>query len=244
MPLEIESIVLENLYASEETFALRIFAPGIAKQAKPGQFVMLYVPGKFLRRPISIASISGGRLTLLIRIAGKGTQELSQVSRNTKLKMLGPLGNPFSIPTGGAVLVGGGIGVAPLIFFSNLLKSLNIEHRLLYGEKCGKYVISQRFLPDGVEIFTEDGSKGTIGTVLSGLPNEVATPVYGCGPGKMIEAMIQQSSKFISTVEVSMEQRMACGYGVCQGCAIETKSGYKLVCKDGPIFPLHEIITK
>lgn len=241
MPYEISAKVLNKIWLSKNTYLLELFAPQIASRAKPGQFVMLEVPGKFLRRPLSIAGVDGNRVTIVFRVVGEGTKNLSLVRRHTQLSAFGPLGKPFPTPESKAILIGGGIGVVPLIFFARELIKTGQNFELIYGEKSAEYLLDERFPDIRFRIFTEDGSKGEKGTVLDGLKITKDDVIYACGPTPMIRALKRILESKNNTCWVSLEQRMACGIGVCRGCVVKLESGYKTVCRDGPIFLLSEI---
>ena len=241
MPFEIEGIVLGNRYAGNNTAWISIYAPQIARTALPGQFVMVEAVGKFLRRPISIASVSGGRIFLLIRIVGDGTRIIASVRRNEKLKILGPLGNGFPENVQNPILVGGGIGIAPLIFASQKMKENGKSFVAIYGERTADDIIWGDFLPENVQICTDDGSAGFRGTTVDLLKKQNPAPIFACGPQPMLKAISEIAYKWNVPAYISLEERMACGFGVCQGCVVKTKNGYRRVCTDGPVFAATEI---
>jgi len=236
---EITSLVLENRMLSADTCALDFYAPEIAENSLPGQFVMIEAAGKFLRRPISIAGSSGKRITLTIRIIGDGTKILCSLRRNMRVKMLGPLGNPFPDCDGKKILAGGGIGIAPILFLAQ--KTLDDDTILIYGEQTAENLISSEFLPENTEIATDDGSSGFCGNVCEFLSTFPPAQIFACGPMPMLQKLSGIGKEWNVQTWISLEARMACGFGVCHGCVVDTKDGYKRVCTEGPVFNANEI---
>lgn len=226
----------------------------LAKIAQPGNFLHLKVPPLILRRPFSIHKIEDRNISILFKIKGKGTTILSRFKKGDFLEAIAPLGNSFSFPSlkEKVIIVGGGIGVAPLVFLANLLKSKGISPLVLLGAKTKEEILCPgefKKLKLPLLIATDDGSKGKKGSVVSLLVETIArlknkrVRIFACGPYKMYEAIkkIIQNKPHIEA-EASFEQFMGCGLGFCCGCVIETKGGYKKVCKDGAIFNLKEIM--
>nr|WP_325229446.1 dihydroorotate dehydrogenase electron transfer subunit [uncultured Oscillibacter sp.] len=212
----------------------------------PGQFVNLELPGKFLRRPISVCDWEEGRLTLLVKEAGEGTKELVRLPAGTKLNTLSGLGNGFDLATApeGAVLVGGGIGIAPLYGLAKrmLAAGRRVPAVLGFRSKEDAFYLEE-FAALGAEVRTasEDGSLGTRGfvtDVLKELPD--CRFVCACGPTAMLKAV--HGLPQLTGGQFSFEARMACGFGACVGCTIQTKKGLRRVCKDGPIFHKEDIV--
>jgi dihydroorotate dehydrogenase electron transfer subunit len=229
-------------------------APGIAKEARPGQFVMVRCGENDehpLRRPLSIHQREGDKIALLFNIVGGGTQWLSQRKSCDKLDLLGPLGNSFSIyPNSKRLLMlAGGLGIAPLRFLITEASKRNCETTLLIGGKTAAVLYPQDLLPDGLKLIytSEDATLGLHGMVTTFVPNyfDWADQIFACGPTAMYRNMannypqLQQSGK---STQISLEVRMGCGLGVCYGCTVKTKNGLKQVCKDGPIFELNDIL--
>ena len=222
----------------------------IAHEAQPGQFVILYCKDETrkLGRPISICEIdrSKGRLRLVYRVAGKGTEEFSQLRPSDTITVLGPLGNGYGNLRGDVLLVAGGIGIPPML---ELAKQLPGHVTAVLG-----YRDSQMFLKEDFEkyakviIATEDGSFGTKGNVLDAMGAEAVTGdvICACGPKPMLRALKAYAQEKHIEAWMSLEEKMACGIGICLGCAvpIRTEDGftYKRVCKDGPVFNSKEII--
>ena len=228
-----------------------IHVPDIARQVTPGQFVMVRPPeGKnFLRRPFSVSDTdsAAGDIILIYRIIGRGTAEMADMKPGDIMSVEGPLGHGFSIPEGRALLVGGGVGIAPLIF---LARSCPVKPFVLIGGKNESEVFWTRFLePYAEKVFvtTDDGSVGKKGFTIDLMPEvratEKVTAVSTCGPGIMMRGVAQLAREHDIPCEVSMESRMGCGIGVCLGCTFEGQVSHhrRKVCADGPVFPAEEV---
>lgn len=225
-----------------------VLAGDVSVVAAPGQFVNIALPGKFLRRPISICDWGKDRLVLLVKEAGEGTRALVRMAPGTELDVLSGLGNGFDFRravTGPApVLVGGGIGIAPLYGLAKRMLASGQRPAVVLGfrsEKDAFYL--EEFAALGLEVLvaTEDGSFGTKGfvtDVLSAFSGE--TYVLACGPTPMLRAVHGHPN--VTGGQFSFEARMACGFGACVGCSIPTKNGPRRVCKDGPVFRKEEIV--
>jgi len=237
-------------------------SPNIALHAQPGQFVQVRTSDSFtplLRRPLSIARVDGETLELVWRVVGEGTKLLAESPFETPLDLLGPLGNPFTIPFDlyQALLVGGGIGLPPLVFLFEHLQALKIPTTLLLGAKDENAIPlspDDPLLPQ-VKIILESSNsyrQGLVTELVTDFINENSssnslkkTALYACGPWGMIRALqrlVPQDGFRIA--EVSVEQQMGCGIGVCQGCAVRAEGGvtpYRLTCVDGPVFPLFSV---
>ncbi|WP_409226994.1 dihydroorotate dehydrogenase electron transfer subunit [Gudongella sp. SC589] len=209
----------------------------------PGQFYMLRGWNgldPFLPRPISIADIEDGRLTLLYEVRGKGTHIISKLSPGDSLSLLGPLGNGFGKINGDRMaLVSGGIGIAPLLY---LAKEMDAQVDLYSGFRNGPYFMEE-FKPfvNEIKVSTEDGTFGHKGFVTELLIPENYDAVISCGPMPMMEALKDQC-RDKTELMLSMESHMACGIGACLGCTIQTIRGMERVCKEGPVFNAREVI--
>jgi len=237
MPHEMTSIVTDNIHVARETFALHLRAPSIAQCAMPGQFAMLGIRGNFLRRPLSIAGTDGENVIFLVRIVGEGTAKLGDLRKGEKVQMLAPLGNNLPHDVLNPLLVGGGIGIAPIVFAANWMAQKNLRAKVLYGERTREYLIAERYLPPDTSIATDDGGAGFHGTVTELLAQQEHSDIFACGPNAMLDAVAQTARRWHVRAWLSLETHMACGFGVCQGCVVKTKKGYMRVCTDGPIFP-------
>ncbi len=212
----------------------------------PGQFVNLELPGKFLRRPISVCDWDEGRLLLLVKEAGAGTRQLVRLPAGTELDTLSGLGNGFDLSAvpENAVLTGGGIGIAPLYGLAKRMIAAGRRPRAVLGFRSkADAFYREEFAALGLEVHiaTEDGSLGTRGfvtDVLKTLPE--GQYVLACGPTPMLKAV--HALPQLSGGQFSFEARMACGFGACVGCTIQTKQGPRRVCKDGPVFQKEDIV--
>ena len=210
----------------------------------PGQFVEIKIDGCFLRRPISICDWDEHSLTLLYKVVGKGTQLMSAMDKGDTIDLLTGLGNGFSIvDSQKTILVGGGIGLAPLY---GLCKRMTVPPTVIIGAASKKdlfYVDEFQSTGADVIISTDDGSLGTKGFVTDAIRENDIRPdyVFACGPMPMMKALSCSLPDDIKG-QFSLEERMGCGFGACVGCSIQTKNGIYRVCKDGPVFFREEII--
>ncbi|MCI9163544.1 MAG: dihydroorotate dehydrogenase electron transfer subunit [Lachnospiraceae bacterium] len=235
-------------------YSMWIQAEEIAAGAKPGQFLSLYTrdASRLLPRPISICEIDKeqGRLRVVYRVAGAGTQEFSRCQAGDPVTIMGPLGNGFPLEEDvgrKAFLVGGGIGIPPML---QLAKELKCQKQMVLGYR-DELFLNEEFEPYGkVAIATEDGSAGTCGNVLdaireNGLKGDI---VYACGPTPMLRALKAYALDQGMECWLSLEERMACGIGACLACVCRSKEvdGHshvhnKRICKDGPVFAAQEV---
>ena len=204
----------------------------------PGQFVNIRVQGQFLRRPISVCNITDGILTIIYRVVGVGTEAMSHLPVGTQLDVLTVLGNGYDLSKAGEapLLVGGGVGVPPMYMLARQLREAGKKVRVILGFNTKDEVFYEeefRALGCDVTVTTVDGSHGVKGFVTNALDGQQSY-YYTCGPLPMIKALIQAAG---TNGEVSMEERMGCGFGACMGCTIQTTQGPKRVCKEGPVFP-------
>ena len=210
-----------------------------------GQFVDLRLPEKYLRRPISVCDYDETPLTLIYKVVGSGTEIMASLPVGTKLDILTGLGNGYDTTLSGdrPVLVGGGVGVPPMF---NLCKKLLAEGKrpqvVLGFNTAGEIFLADEFRALGAEVYiaTADGSVGTKGFVTDVIKNLGYTYFYSCGPMPMFKAMEQVMQ---TSGQYSFEEGMGCGFGACMGCTIQTASGYKRVCKDGPVFFREEVFA-
>jgi dihydroorotate dehydrogenase electron transfer subunit len=244
--------ILEKKQLNKEFFVFELFSNNKLPELLPGQFVQVKVEGSpetFLRRPFSIHDVNFGRNTfkLLIQISGKGSETLSRLKENDFLNIIYPLGNSFSIPTGQEriLLVGGGCGVAPLLFLGNYLKSKGYIPDILIGFRNSEHLIEyEEYNKIGqVYLITDDGSAGEKGLIIhhSILKNRNYDRIYCCGPDPMMRAIADYSRKHNIKCEVSLENLMACGIGVCLCCIVETQKGNLCTCTDGPVFNINDL---
>ena len=215
----------------------------------PGQFVNIRVQGQFLRRPISVCNVeqplnnATPLLTIIYKVVGVGTEVMSKLAEGTQLDVLTILGNGYDLSKAGdaPLLVGGGVGVPPMYMLARQLREMGKDVRVILGFNTKDEVFYEdefRALGCDVTVTTVDGSHGVKGFVTNALDGKQSY-YYTCGPLPMIKALIQAAG---THGEVSMEERMGCGFGACMGCTIQTTQGPKRVCKEGPVFPAEILI--
>ena len=219
----------------------------------PGQFVEVRVdnsPSTFLRRPISINNVDYDRneLWLLVAAVGDGTRQLQKLQKGDRLNCMLPLGNSFTMPTDSTqkvLLVGGGVGVAPLLYFGKRIKAMGGEPTFLLGARSAKDVLERELFEQVGRVFitTEDGSEGEKGFVTnhSVLAQEHFDRISTCGPKPMMMAVARYAFKNDIECEVSLENKMACGVGACLCCVEKTVEGNKCVCKEGPVMNIKKL---
>lgn len=249
--------VLSNREIKPKYFSIEIKSPSISKNAKAGQFVTIRcgeATAPLLRRPFSFHRINGSSFEVLYEVLGRGTNILASKKPGEKIDILGPLGNGFSASKSNSksILVAGGIGVAPLLALAQaLVKSKKNQIHAIIGARDRKRLLcSEDFNELGIKpiIATDDGSygkKGFASDVLDEMLKKVGADlptIFACGPEPMLREIAHIVRKRGMECYASLEENIACGVGACLGCAVKTKSGYKLVCKDGPVFNLNEII--
>ena len=245
--------VTQNRRINSEYLIIYAKADQDLSDIAPGQFVEIKVengPNTFLRRPISIHEVrkESNEMLLLIQEVGEGTRLLAQLKPGDKLDMIYPLGNSFSVPNKGKVLlVGGGVGVAPLLILGRVLKENGVEPVFLLGARNKEILMDTTdFEKYGqVEVTTEDGSIGVKGFVTDHplLKEDVSNMdmVYTCGPDPMMRAVADVAKKHDIKCEVSLENMMACGFGACLCCVVNTIEGNKCTCTEGPVFNTKEL---
>ena len=225
----------------------RMLLSGDTTGILPGQFVNIRVAGQFLRRPISVCNITEARgerreargvLTIIYKVVGVGTEAMSQLPIGIQLDILTILGNGYDLTKAGdkPLLVGGGVGVPPMYMLARQLREMGKEVKVILGFNTQDEVFYEeefRALGCDVTVTTVDGSHGVKGFVTNAMDGQQSY-YYTCGPLPMIKALLQTLG---THGEVSMEERMGCGFGACMGCTIQTSIGPKRVCKEGPVFP-------
>ncbi len=210
---------------------------------RPGQFVNIKLDGFFLRRPISVCDCSDGRLVIIYKVVGSGTEVMSRMEPGAELDILTGLGNGYDISCAGhhPVLLGGGAGVPPMYWLAKELIKEGKKVTAILGFNTGKEIFYEdefRKLGCDTVVTTVDGSCGVKGFVTDALPDEY-TYFYTCGPEPMLKAVYRAAR---TSGEMSFEERMGCGFGACMGCTCKTITGYKRICKDGPVMKKEEIL--
>ena len=208
-----------------------------------GQFVNILLDGLYLRRPISVCDCQGDTLTLLYKVVGKGTAQMAQMQAGQTLDLLTGLGNGYDLSKAGdhPLLVGGGVGVPPLYMAARLLREQGKPVSVILGFNTADEVFyEQEFKALGcdVTVTTADGSHGVRGFVTAALPEEYSY-FYTCGPEPMLKAVYAATA---TSGQFSFEERMGCGFGACMGCSCKVITGYKRICKDGPVLEKEEIL--
>lgn len=246
------AVITEKKELKTGIFDLWLECPEVAKSAKPGQFLSVYMKegSRLLPRPISICEISPDKnsLRIVFRIAGNGTKELSGYSVSDSIEIMGPLGNGFTFgKESSAILIGGGIGIPPML---ELAKQLTCETTIVLGYRDAVF-LKDEFAPYGkVVVATEDGSEGIKGNVVDAMKAESlsADMIFACGPTPMLRGVKAYAKEHNITAQISMEEKMACGIGACLACVCKSKDKdahsnvhNKRVCKDGPVFYAEEI---
>ena len=234
--------IVSNVALTETVYKM-VLSGDTSAVTNCGQFVDLRLPEKYLRRLISVCDYDETTLTLIYKVVGSGTEIMSALPVGTQLDVLTGLGNGYDTSLSGdrPVLVGGGVGVPPMF---NLCKKLVAEGKhpqvVLGFNMASEIFLAEEFKALGVDVHiaTADGSVGTKGFVTDVIKNLEYTYFYACGPMPMFKAM---EACLTTSGQYSFEERMGCGVGACMGCTIQTKSGYKPVCKDGPVFFREEV---
>ena len=209
-----------------------------------GQFVNLKLDGLFLRRPISVCDCEGDELTLVYKVVGKGTEQMSEMKFGEKIDVLVGLGNGYDTSASGnsPLLIGGGVGVPPMYMLCKKLVSEGKTPTVILGfNKADEIFYENEFKALGVRVIvaTVDGSYGVRGFVTDAMANLDYSYFYTCGPEPMLKAVYRASS---TGGQFSFEERMGCGFGACMGCSCKTVTGYKRICKEGPVLCKEEIL--
>jgi len=208
-----------------------------------GQFVNIKLEGLFLRRPISVCDCEDGVLTLVYKVVGKGTEAMSKMKEGT-LDILTELGNGYDLSLSGEnpLLIGGGVGVPPLYLAAKKLINEGKKVSVILGfNKANEIFYYDEFKALGADVYitTVDGSKGIKGFVTNAMETLDYSYIYTCGPEPMLKAVFTASK---TSGQFSFEERMGCGFGACMGCSCKTVTGYKRICKDGPVLKKEEIL--
>ncbi|MEI6832168.1 MAG: dihydroorotate dehydrogenase electron transfer subunit [Candidatus Omnitrophota bacterium] len=252
---QLKAKILSQTKIKDNYWYCELSALQAAKIAQPGQFINIRVNDNFdplLRRPISIHGVSGEKIKIFYCVVGRATEILAQRKKGEYLDIIGPLGNGFNY-RGGAkskeqtILVAGGMGVAPLVFLAQ--KIIASKTLVLIGAKTKKQILcAEEFKKLGcqVKFSTDDGSLGFSGKITdllkTVLTQGISSRIFACGPAPMLKAVTRIACENNIDSQLSLEEHMACGIGACLGCVVSTKSGYKRVCKDGPVFSGRELI--
>lgn len=246
-----QAVIISHKKIEYGIYSMWIKTEQIADVAKAGQFISLYCKdgSRLLPRPISICEIdkADNALRIVYRVAGKGTEELSQLSKGNNIVILGPLGNGFPLKKKKALIIAGGIGIPPML---QLAKELDCEKQIVFGYRDVPFMHEDFQGLGKLYIATEDGSYGTEGNVLDAIKENGlnADIIYACGPTPMLRAVKEFAAQTKTECWVSLEERMACGIGACLACVCKSKSKdshtnvrNKRICKEGPVFRAEEV---
>ncbi|MBS6723480.1 MAG: dihydroorotate dehydrogenase electron transfer subunit [Clostridiales bacterium] len=246
------AIIVSQQCIGTDIYDMVLSFPKGAKEARPGQFIAMYCEDgtKLLPRPISICGIDAeaGTLRVVYRIAGEGTRLFSQMKAGDSLEVMGPLGNGFTMKDKKAIIVGGGIGIPPML---ELTKQLDCEKTVVLGYRDELFLKEEFEACANVAVATEDGSTGTKGTVIDAIEAAQVSGeiIYACGPMPMLKALAEYADAHGMEAQISLEERMACGIGACLGCICKTKEkdhhtnvNNTRICKDGPVFDAKEVV--
>ena len=235
--------ILENKPLTKDVFRMVLSGDTTAITAS-GQFVNIQLDGMFLRRPISVCDWDERTLTIVYKVVGKGTEAMSKMVPGVKLDILTGLGNGYDLSKAGdkPVLLGGGVGVPPMYGCAKKLVAMGIKPTVILGFNVKDEIFyEEEFKALGCEVTvtTVDGSKGVKGFVTTALETMEYTYFYTCGPEPMLKAIYNTST---TEGQFSFEERMGCGFGACMGCSCKTITGYKRICKEGPVMKKEEIL--
>ncbi len=234
--------IRENVPVTGSVYRMRLEGAELEAQ-KPGGFVNIRLDGLFLRRPISVFDSAPGSLTILYKVVGKGTEQMSGMKAGETLDVLTGLGNGYDLAKAGdhPLLLGGGVGVPPLYLLAKQLIAAGKKVSAVLGFNTVAEVFGEaefRALGCDVTVTTADGSYGVKGFVTDALPAEYSY-FYTCGPEPMLKAVYRAAK---TSGQFSFEERMGCGFGACMGCSCKTITGYKRICREGPVLEKEEIL--
>ena len=239
---EVELIITSNVQVNHDTYLMTLQGD-LSSIKNPGEFVEIKLYNYYLRRPISVCKFSENELTLLYKVLGHGTKDMTKYEVGKKLYVLINLGNGFDVTLAKKpLLVAGGIGIAPMFGLLEKFNELGIKPTIIYGASSKKDLVLLDELEKMGDLIccTDDGSYGYKGnTVMYLKENSVDYDFYyACGPQVMLKYLAMHSNNGC----VSLEARMGCGFGACMGCSIQTTNGPKRVCKEGPVFKASEVL--
>jgi dihydroorotate dehydrogenase electron transfer subunit len=234
--------ITENIKLTDNVYRMKLTGD-VSEFTAPGQFLNIKIDGLFLRRPISLCDLNGGELTIIYKTVGKGTERMSEMTRGEKLDILTGLGNGYDLEKSGdkPLLIGGGVGVPPLYLLAKKLKEQGKKVSVVLGFNTKEEIFYEeefRELGCDVRVSTVDGSYGIKGFVTDAMPEDYSY-IYTCGPEPMLKAVYRTAK---TSGQFSFEERMGCGFGACMGCSCKTVTGYKRICKDGPVLEKEEIL--
>ena len=235
--------IIENTALTESVFKM-VLKGDVSAITAPGQFVNIKLDGLFLRRPISVCDLGEGTVTIIYKAVGKGTEQMSRMNPGEKLDVLTGLGNGYDLTVAGErpVLLGGGVGVPPMYLLAKQLIAHGKKVTVILGFNTQTEIFYEKeFQALGADVIvtTVDGSRGVRGFVTDALKMLDYTYFYTCGPEPMLKAVYKAS---VTSGQMSFVKRMGCGFGACMGCSCKTITGYKRICKEGPVMRKEEIL--
>ena len=235
--------IIENAPLTKTVYKMKLQGD-VSEITSSGQFVNIKLEGLYLRRPISVCDCEDGVLTLIYKVVGKGTEQMAQMTEGEELNVLTGLGNGYDLSLAGdkPLLLGGGVGVPPLYMLCKKLVADGKKVSVVLGFNTKDEVFCEEdFKALGAEVFvtTVDGSYGIKGFVTDAMKEIDYTYFYTCGPEPMLKAIYKTSA---TSGQFSIEERMGCGFGACMGCSCKTITGYKRICKEGPVLKKEEIL--
>ena len=234
--------IVENIALTDNVMKM-VLAGDTSDITRPGQFINIKLDGLYLRRPISVCDRDDKTVTIIYKVVGRGTEQMSKM-QNGKLDVLTGLGNGYDISVSGdkALLIGGGVGVPPLYMLAKELIAKGVKVSVILGFNTAREVFYEKefeALGASVTVTTVDGSRGVKGFVTNAMDCVEYDHFYTCGPEPMLKAVYNASK---TSGQLSFEERMGCGFGACMGCSCKTLYGNKRICKDGPVLVKEEII--
>ena len=235
--------IIDNAPLTQTVYKMKLQGD-VSDITSSGQFVNIKLDGLYLRRPISVCDCEDGVLTLIYKVVGKGTEQMAKMTAGEELNILTGLGNGYDISLSGdkPLLLGGGVGVPPLYMLAKKLIAEGKKVSVVLGFNTKEEVFCEEdFKALGADVFvtTVDGSYGIKGFVTDAMKDIDYSYFYTCGPEPMLKAIFKVSD---TSGQFSFEERMGCGFGACMGCSCKTVTGYKRICKDGPVLKKEEIL--
>ena len=234
--------ITKNLQLSDDTYLISLNCREVAQKALPGQFISILCENLILRRPFSIANVDNDIVQIIYKIKGEGTQYISKLKTGNNLNIIGPLGKGFNITNNNSLLIGGGVGIAPVMYLSKVLEEKRIPYHLLAGFRS--MIDIPGLNKEKTSIVTEDGSSELSGIINNHLEEFInrykPEKIYACGPEPVLKFIVNMTDKYNLEAEVALEKKFACGIGVCMGCTIQITENNEIknrqICKDGPVF--------
>ena len=235
--------IIENISLTSTVFKM-VLEGDVSDIKNSGEFINIKLEGKYLRRPISVCDVDQTTVTIVYKVVGEGTEQMSQMPVGTELDVLVGLGNGYDLSLSGdaPLLLGGGVGVPPLYNLAKRLIAMGKKVTVVLGFNTKDEIFyEQEFKDLGAEVLvtTADGTYGIKGFVTDAMKDIDYSYFYTCGPEPMLKAIYKAST---TSGQMSFEERMGCGFGACMGCSCKTLTGYKRICKEGPVMKKEEIL--